>query len=429
MFCLYSCMKIENNIKIYPQFAKENNSKLNNNKHDRSVVVSHSIYNSTCPIGANYFVPSFGLNNPQAALERSKILKQKYAEKGLNFLLSNEVWSDKRIFKTLDRVGKSFDELVKKNDLTAKTIGVALAAILPAEISKKIQVKDFPDLKNDLLRQGYDPDTVYNIMTTYTGMTSTGRDGSIIYLPVERDKKTEEGRADLKGTFQHELKHALTNNCKNIYANDNFNAKPVPESTLLDEKTFYNDIFMQFEQIFQTVPNGEHVKLNKQSLINFSTNTKTDEMYDNEEQILKDMDKEVSRLIQEKINETKSGQYAIPKLLAYNLVSENDLIKYAPDFQITDEVVNKLCQAKPQNAKLIKNLVKKSQLPDDAFSTKAFWHFMQHRAMDERQAYTTDKALRPLYGTEKEPVDYELQSLMYGEMEKFFRMKAKEAKN
>lgn len=422
-------MKIENNIKIQPQLVKEHNiqkakqpSKINSN-------ISYSVYNSTCPIGANYFVPSFGLNNPQAALERSKVLQQKYAQKGLNFLLSNEVWSDKRIFKTLDRVGKSFDELVKKNDLTAKAIGVALAAILPAEISKKIQVKDFPELKKDLLRQGYDPDTVYNIMTTYTGMTATDNNGSIIYLPVERDKVSEQGRADLKGTFQHELKHALTNNCKNIYVNDTFNAKPVPESTLLDEKTFYNDIFMNFEQIFQTLPNGEHVKLNKQSLINFSTNTNTDEMYDNEEQILKDMDKEINKLIQDKINETKSGQYAIPKLLAYNLVSENDLIKYAPNFQLTDEVVNKLCQAKPQNAKLIKNLVKKSQLPDDAFSTKAFWHFMQHRAMDERQAYTTDKALRPLYGTEKEPVDYELQSLMYGEMEKFFRMKAKEAKN
>ena len=186
---------------------------------------------------------------------------------------------------------------------------------------------------------------------------------------------------------------------------------------------------MNFERIFQTMPNGEHVKLDKQSLINFSTNTITDGLYDNEEQLLKDMDKEIKRLVQEKINETKTGQYAIPKLLAYNLITENELIQYAPNMQLTDEAINKICQKRPQNAKLIKNLVKKTELPDDAFSTKAFWHFMQHRAMDERQAYTTDKALRTLYGTEKEPVDYELQSLMYGEMEKFFRMKAKEAKD
>ena len=45
MFCLYKNMKIENNIKIQPQFSKENNingekqhSKINSN-------ISYSVYN------------------------------------------------------------------------------------------------------------------------------------------------------------------------------------------------------------------------------------------------------------------------------------------------------------------------------------------------------------------------------------------------
>ena len=40
---------------------------------------------------------SFGLHNPQAALERAKTLQSEYAKRGITYLLPCDVWSTKRL--------------------------------------------------------------------------------------------------------------------------------------------------------------------------------------------------------------------------------------------------------------------------------------------------------------------------------------------
>lgn len=421
-------MKIQSISNLSFETNKNNNLKRTKNSQNINGI-RYSVYNSTCPLGANYFSPSFGLKNPESAMKRAQMLKEKYAQKGLTYLLPNEKWSDKRIFKTLGRVGEKFDELASKKELSAVALGAVLAAILPQSVSDKIKVKDFPDLVKDLARQGYTKDEVVNIYQNYGGLTATSNDGATIYLPVERDKNTQKGICNLKSTFEHELKHALTSNCTNVFIDDFYKQKTLDKKTCVDETKFYNDMFMQLEQSFDTLANGEHVKLDKNHLVNFATNTKTDLMYDSEEGLMNDIDNTMKGIIQNKIDELKKGSYAIAKLLEYGYTDEKSIAKIAPDLVLNDERIEKICQSKPKEAKLIKNIIKQYMLPDDAFSSKAFWQFMQHRAMDERQAYTTDKELREVFGTKKEPVDYELRSMLYGEMEKYFRGKVKEAKD
>ncbi|MBR1753979.1 hypothetical protein IJ732_04005 [bacterium] len=417
-------MKIQNNINLFAKnYSRDKITKGNNKNQPKSI--SASVYNSTCPVGANYYIPSFGLRNPEKALKRAEMLKDKYAQKGVSYLLPNETWSDKRLFKTLERVGNKFDELAKNNDLSAKTLNGVLSVVLPVAIADKIKVKNFSELGMDLHRDGFSREHVLSILGTYGGLTRSNKDESSIYLPIERDSKTFEGKLNLKSTFLHEFKHALTNKCTNIFASDNYGRKALEQKTMLDETMFYNDMFMQFEQIFQTLADGCPVKLNKHFLVNTATNTKTDRVYDSEEDILDDMDKEIKTIIKDKINETKTGKYAIVKLLDYGYIDEKSLKNLVPNLVLTDEAMDKICQNNPKSTKQIKNIVKQYMLPDDAFTSKTFWQFMQHRAMDERQAYTTDKELREVYGSKKQPVDYELQSLMYGEMEKFFRTKVK----
>ena len=50
------------------------------------------------------------------------------------------------------------------------------------------------------------------------------------------------------------------------------------------------------------------------------------------------------------------------------------------------------------------------------------------QAKDEKEAYRTEAVTREYYGDKTKPVDWELQSLVYGEMEKLFKQKAKSAK-
>lgn len=420
-------MKILRITNLKSENYQNNLHKTKNDYKPMQNTVSHSVYNSTCPLGANYFSPSFGLKNPESALARAQMLKEKYAQKGVPYLLPGEKWSDKRIFKTLDRVGQKFDELAEKKELSAVALAGVLATILPQNVSDKIKVKDFPELVKDLARQGYSKEEILSIYQNYGGLTTSSKDYSTIYLPIERDKGTKEGVLNLKSTFQHELKHALTNNCSNVFVNDFYKQITLEPKTCINETKFYNDIFMELERSFETLADGGHVKLDKNHLVNFATNLKTGKMYDSEEELINDIDNTLKNIIQNKINELKKGSYALTKLLDYGYVNEATIAKIAPDLTLNEERIEQICKTRPSEAKLIRNIIKQYMLPDDAFTSKTFYQFMQHRAMDERQAYTTDKELRPLFGTKKEPVDYELRSMLYGEMEKYFRNKVKEA--
>ena len=81
-------MQVKGNYNITTDFSKIN-SKISNNKELEPQKYSHSVYNSTCPIGANYYNPSFGLANPVSIMMRANDLKSQYAQKGLNYLLPN----------------------------------------------------------------------------------------------------------------------------------------------------------------------------------------------------------------------------------------------------------------------------------------------------------------------------------------------------
>ena len=178
-------MKIQGNIKTEQNKLKPNTI-LHNNISNQMQKVSYSLYNSTCPLGANYYNPSFGKLSPQTALKRITDLKTKYAQYGMEYIAPKDTWSNKKIFNVLENIGKKYDELASKNQLSKDTLKCVLATILPITIADKIEVKDFKDLAHDLIFEGYEPDDVKNILATYGGMANNQIDKSTIYLPMTR---------------------------------------------------------------------------------------------------------------------------------------------------------------------------------------------------------------------------------------------------
>ena len=140
------------------------------------------------------------------------------------------------------------------------------------------------------------------------------------------------------------------------------------------------------------------------------------------------MEKEISNLIKKEIEDSQKGQLAMEKLVEYGYVDEKTMKNLAPDGILTDEAIEQICKKNPKSSKQIKSIIKQNKLPDDAFTSKTFWTYMQHKAMDEKEAYRTENVLRDYYDDKTVARDWELQSLVYGEMEKFFRGKVKAAK-
>ena len=420
-------MKIQRNFNfIQAKVQNGSNSKLE--KQKEHVSVNQSLYNSSNKISVGYFNPSFGLNNPNLALLRAQKIKSEYAKVGIPYLLPNEVWSNKRIFKTLEKVGQKYDELAKKNKLSGKNINKYLCSILPKNIAKKIKIKDFDDLYKDLLSQGYTKKEAEEVVNGYSGLTINQNDSIDIYTPLGKSNKDLLLKLDEKGTLQHELKHALTRSCSNIGFYEAYSAKMFPKKGYIDETLYYNDIFLKFEKIFKVIAYGEPVKLNKETMIQYIENTKRDKIFDTESELLEDMNNEIDIIINQKKGLINNGLEAIKVLNKYGFIDKETLDKISEYSMLTEEIVDDICKKHPTNSKFVKAIVDGYKLPDNAFTSKTFWENMQHSAMDEKQAYTTDSVYRKAYGNKKQPRDYELQSLVYGEMEKFFRQKVKEAK-
>ena len=378
--------------------------------------VGYSLYNSTCPIGANYYSPSFGLNNPQAALERAKGLKALYAKQGVKYLLPDEVFSNKKIFEMVETAGQKFSELLSQNKLSKRALNKELKTIIP--VSDKIEIRDMKDLRKDLEREGYRSEDI-ECVTQNVGLTMFGPKKTLIYVAMN-DFENRFQEVDAKVTFMHELKHALSEKCNNINNNLNYKGTLLEQDTVIDEKSFYSTMFMNFERKFGRELSGKPVNLDKETLYKKtgcrSANT-----------LQKRFEKAINEEIKNKIDSSKTGIYAVDSLIDYGFVSEKTLNKLAPDGVLTDEVLQKICKNNPKELKRLKSIVKAHSLSDNAFSSKYFWETMAQKARDEKEAYKTESVFRELTGNLNQPLDFELTSLMYGEMEKFFKQKAKNA--
>ena len=384
--------------------------------HAESKSVVHSLYNSTCPIGANYYSPSFGLNNPQAALERAKGLKALYAQKGINYLLPDEVLTNKKIFQMVERAGRAFDGLLWQNALSKETLNEELKSIIP--VADKVFVRDMKDLRKDLETAGCSKKDI-ECYTNCSGLSIAKPNSVEIYVPLD-GFESQYDKTSAKATFMHELKHALTSKCTNINNHAFFVDKDLNQKSLKDEKKHYSQIFMNFERNFNPMVAGEPVTLDIYTVL--------DEFgYKDKEELYEMFDKAMNAIIKEKIETSKNGANAIDKIVKFGYATRDEIAQLAPDGVLTDEVLQKISKNNSIFFRPLKAIVKASAFSDDAFSSKYFWETMAQKAKDEKEAYKSKIAFRELACDYDQPLDFELPSLIYAEMEKFFRQKAKNA--
>lgn len=349
--------------KLLASSLKCNNiAKITHNK-------GYSVYNSTCPVGINYFNNnvSFGGINLNDAVK----LKEKFAQKGLKYLLPNETWNNNKIFTTIKSVTDKFGSLSKNKNLNCDGITKILSAVLPVAVLSNIAIKDFKDLEKDLRKQGLDEDDIEDYMEC-EALTDTDvkTKKTNIYLNIEKGNKSFKDKIYLKSAFAHELKHALTAQCTNNSVEDIYNLSKYNNEKLEDN---VNKFFVDYARSFYCKDSLENIELTPENMaINTSGGI---------------------GLKFKSLDDLKAG---IDK-------SMTSMINYTKNY----------------NGK---------NFPQGFFETKTFWNMMKHYAQDEKEAYQTDSIYRELNEDKTKPVVTELRSLLYAEMEKYFAKKAQEAK-
>lgn len=197
---------------------------------------------------SSYSNISFGLHNPQAALERAEKLKVKYAEKGIKYLLPNEVWSDNKITEKLKELDKYLKYFIKTGTMCEETLQFAINKILPKEAKDSIVVKDLPKVRESMQKRGYSKNVIDNVVNTSGGLTipAFGKHSQTeIFVNFADAKGSKENQDLLTGITLHELQHALKRQFQNIIASDNFKQNSIREADRIPINFFH-----EFEQKF-----------------------------------------------------------------------------------------------------------------------------------------------------------------------------------
>ena len=369
-------MRIENNFKFTRSKSQNNIAKTAKTKNKEfNSNITTSVYNNSNLAGANYYSPSFGLNNPKLALLRAENIKQKFAKYKIDYLLPNETWSNKRIFKTVDKFGKKLDEMFEKKTLSAENINSTMKKLLPEKIAEKIEFRDTKGLKEFLMsKYKFTEKDAIEYMRKVAGLTCEDNGNSIIFLnyKITGDKFKD---AYTKLTCMHELKHALTKKCTNINKSDSYNKdwKYFSSENIVSAKNFINEL-RKYNDVFSGLYFKYKIQNGKLRSLNLT-----------QEDFLKS------------IKNMSTGQQGFESLEAFH----NDI-------------------EKEYNA-IVKNIktTTTESLPNDAFNNKEFWSDLKHGMTDEKQAYMTDKVLRSLTDNKKRPTNYEYRSMLYAELAKF----------
>jgi len=369
-------MKIQNNINISQNTSKQPNLSKINNYNNSQISISKSIYNSSCPVGVNYYNPSFGLKNPKAAMLRAENLKDKYAVYGLKFLLPNETLDNKKIFGIIHNVSNEWDKLSQKNEISEKSLNNLLTKVLPQNLRDKIDIKDISYLKADLIKEGYSPIQAEMALRNVKGMASHNDVATTIYMAFNKND------LDSKVTFEHELKHALTARASNRGTSDIYNKRLARDlaqteqeyNKLNNELNNHNNVFSEVYRTFTVKPCMAYpMEMTSENIAGKIVNTRTGKNdYQNLEEVAQDISKEFTHVI-DKYKKTYEGN-----------------------------------------------------LLDNAYDNKSFWNMMKHSMQDEKEAYKTDFEFRRF--DKNTPADIEVRSKIFEEIEKYCNKMVKASK-
>lgn len=411
-----------NNLKITPIVNYSQNYNIKKTVSNPQKTISG---NSSLPIMSGiYYNPSFGLNNPQAALYRAKNIQKLYAKKDVPYLLPDKVWDNKKIFEHLAKAGKCFDTLKDQKNLCAQTLTAALSLILPKEIAQRIRIKEMQELEDDLRAEGCTKEEIREYMNCEAITDSAFGGDSTIYLNFKDGKKSRTNSLYLKSAFKHELKHALTAQCTNIAASDVYNDK-IKNNI---QGSYQNNAFFEFENRFGVAESLANSKINKKNMFENIQDFTTGEYLHckDSKELYKHFDKASDEIVKD--TKEKIATDIICQNLYRNWLADGRLLqKLQRDGKLVEGAEEKIIMHNPKRANMIRNVFAEGRRRAETFDNQDFWRRMQHSAKDEKEAYVTNDVYREINRNNK-PVISELTPLVYAEMEKYFKSRAEEAK-
>ncbi len=133
-------------------------------------------------------------------------LKQAYSLQNINYLLPTQIWSDERILKTVENFNNVIERLFSENKMKKKYLQREIGKILPNYVHARVQVRDFSELPSADQKNA-------------AAVTSTGTEGSIIYINFLEREHTRKDEVILKEAIGHELTHALNAQLQNTTNN------------------------------------------------------------------------------------------------------------------------------------------------------------------------------------------------------------------
>lgn len=303
---------------------------------------------------------SFGIN--YANLQQ---VKSDFAKEGIKYLMPNEIWTDSKIEKAINRLDKRIKALINNDKLTKRNIYEEINNILPANKKNSIKIYDTNDLKEYFIQKGYSEEDAEKESESCGGLQIHEDNVSKIFIPLKKfqaDKNSNFNQLNLRMALAHELTHSLQTILQN-----NKNADEYHHKRLHLSQKYRKDFFNNFEEEFYPMFENDDVydEAKKPSEKNFYKYIDVK----NEKELFKNFDNAFKSIL-----DTKYRYYS-----------------------------------------------------QDRHSTKQFFTFCKNEAHNEKMAYKTTSIMRGLHNDKQCPINYDYRSLLYEKMEKYFNSKAKTA--
>lgn len=252
----------------------QNNYFTSNNKPVKFFQVQkmqNKLNQSTLPnLAPTYFHPSFSANPNKMGLNLSELVKQKfYAKKGIRYLLPQDVWSDKKIFDTIDLLNEDINMLLESKMLNKESLQGTVNKFIP-EAKGKIIIKDWQDFENDLIYSNV-PENRRNIYLSYKAFTAARKKDVKVYFDFKNALTCKEESIAIKCDIKHELTHCLTSRFQNTKTLDSFKNNKKNNS---EQDKIVNEIFCLFEKQYNpglTVNQMETTQENMLKQLGFSS--------------------------------------------------------------------------------------------------------------------------------------------------------------
>lgn len=228
---------------------------------NRITVNQKNCYNNKS--NKNYDIISFGLKNPKAALYRAQILKAKFNDRGLSYVMPDEVWKGKKIARTVEQFGKKIEHLIESKNINQQTVQETIDSFLPESKKGSIKVKNLYESIEDFKKEGFSDKKIKLTLqkTALTTQDTRINAPTTIYLNFDNIYKNNFQTNIFQVASEHEFKHALTKGFQNINSSDAYK--------LGKNQNLADFMFGFFDNAYGKTSTRKPIKLTQKSLLKF----------------------------------------------------------------------------------------------------------------------------------------------------------------